>query len=164
VIGWLPVHDPAVAVSVWFSTGLPEIVGSCVLDGLFGAVDDYAQAAALREALRLFQRRSEAITAPNGLTSRTYQLLLMIKTSRGRERARGSGRARRTASARKEHRHRDRPSKREAWARPPGTRPQPPQRDLDPPHHARRAGLAKAVEQLGDERRSLIDLLSQLKN
>ena len=44
---------------------------------------DYAQAAALREALRSFQRRSEDVAAANGITSRTYQLLLMVKTARG---------------------------------------------------------------------------------
>ena len=43
---------------------------------------EYAEAAALREAVRTFQRRSEAVTSAHGLTSRTYQLLLMIKTSR----------------------------------------------------------------------------------
>lgn len=43
---------------------------------------DYAQAAQLREALRLFQRRTEEVTAAHGLTPRAYQLLLMIKTSR----------------------------------------------------------------------------------
>jgi DNA-binding MarR family transcriptional regulator len=49
---------------------------------------DYAEAAALREALRSFQRRSDEVTAANGITSRTYQLLLMIKTGRdGNERA-----------------------------------------------------------------------------
>jgi DNA-binding MarR family transcriptional regulator len=49
---------------------------------------DYADAAALREALRRFQRASDEITAGNGLTSRTYQLLLMVKTGRkGDERA-----------------------------------------------------------------------------
>jgi DNA-binding MarR family transcriptional regulator len=46
------------------------------------AATDYAQAAALREALRAFQRASETITARHGLTSRTYQVLLMIKTGR----------------------------------------------------------------------------------
>ena len=44
--------------------------------------EDYAQAAALREAIRGFQRRSEEITTACGLTPRTYQLLLMTKTSR----------------------------------------------------------------------------------
>ena len=43
---------------------------------------DYERAAALREALRVFQRRTEEVTAARGLTPRTYQLLLMIKTSR----------------------------------------------------------------------------------
>ena len=46
------------------------------------AATDYAQAAALREALRSFQRASDTITARHGLTSRTYQVLLMIKTGR----------------------------------------------------------------------------------
>jgi DNA-binding MarR family transcriptional regulator len=41
---------------------------------------EYARAAELREALRLFQRRTEEVTAAHGLTPRTYQLLLMIKT------------------------------------------------------------------------------------
>jgi DNA-binding MarR family transcriptional regulator len=43
---------------------------------------EYARAAELREALRVFQRRTEEVTAAHGLTPRTYQLLLMIKTSR----------------------------------------------------------------------------------
>lgn len=43
---------------------------------------EYAEAAALREALRFFQSRSDVITRANGLTARTYQLLLMIKTAR----------------------------------------------------------------------------------
>jgi len=44
--------------------------------------DDFASAARLREALRAFQRRSDEVSAANGLTSRTAQLLLMIKTAR----------------------------------------------------------------------------------
>jgi DNA-binding MarR family transcriptional regulator len=45
-------------------------------------------AAELREALRSFQRRSDEIASAHGMTSRTYQLLLMIKTARdGNERA-----------------------------------------------------------------------------
>lgn len=43
---------------------------------------EYAEAAALREALRAFQRRSDIATRVSGLTPRTYQLLLMIKTGR----------------------------------------------------------------------------------
>jgi DNA-binding MarR family transcriptional regulator len=42
---------------------------------------EYARAAELREALRLFQRRTEEVTAAHSLTPRTYQLLLMIKRS-----------------------------------------------------------------------------------
>src|ERR1700704_4792014 len=42
----------------------------------------YARAAKLREALRHFQRRSDELTSSNGLTTRRYQLLLMIKTAR----------------------------------------------------------------------------------
>lgn len=49
---------------------------------------DYHRAAELREALRLFQRRTEEVTSAHALTPRTYQLLLMIKTARnGDERA-----------------------------------------------------------------------------
>jgi DNA-binding MarR family transcriptional regulator len=51
-------------------------------EGMAGDADAYPAAAALREALRTFQRRSEQITRANGLTERTYQLLLMIKTGR----------------------------------------------------------------------------------
>ena len=43
----------------------------------------YEEAAALREALRRFERRSENIARANGLTTRSYLLLLMIKTCRG---------------------------------------------------------------------------------
>jgi DNA-binding MarR family transcriptional regulator len=57
-------------------------------EGMAGDDDMYSAAAALRQALRTFQRRSEQIARANGLTERTYQLLLMIKA--GRE---ASGRA-----------------------------------------------------------------------
>lgn len=43
---------------------------------------EYRGAASLREALRVFQRRSEVVTRAHGLTPRSYQLLLMIKTAR----------------------------------------------------------------------------------
>jgi DNA-binding MarR family transcriptional regulator len=46
-------------------------------------VEEYASAAALREALRRFARRTELVTRANGLTPRSYQLLLMLKTGRG---------------------------------------------------------------------------------
>lgn len=127
------------------------------------ARDDYAQAAALREALRLFQHRSEEVTSANGLTARTYQLLLMIKTARGgnervglaelEERLR-LGKSTVTELVLRSEKH--------GLVR----------RELD---RNRRRGisirltargeerLGNAVEQLGDERRSLIDLLSQLR-
>jgi len=43
---------------------------------------EYDAAATLREALRRFARRTELLTRDQGLTARTYQLLLMIKTGR----------------------------------------------------------------------------------
>ena len=44
--------------------------------------DSFEAAASLREALRLFSRRSEEVTRRHGLTPRGYSLLLMIKTGR----------------------------------------------------------------------------------
>ncbi len=52
------------------------------LQGVSSEVPDYATAAALREALRRFARRTELVSRANGLTPRTYQLLLMVKTGR----------------------------------------------------------------------------------
>jgi DNA-binding MarR family transcriptional regulator len=43
---------------------------------------EYAEAAALREALRIFSRRTELATREVGLTPRIYQLMLMVKTPR----------------------------------------------------------------------------------
>src|SRR3954468_18870365 len=78
---------------------------------------EYADASALREALRSFERRSDEITSSHGMTSRTYQLLLMIKTgAAGPERA-GPSRARGAAEARQEHSDRARLAQREARAR-----------------------------------------------
>jgi DNA-binding MarR family transcriptional regulator len=51
--------------------------------------EDYRTAGALREALRRFARRTELITRAHGLTPRSYQLLLMLKTGR-REAGRAS--------------------------------------------------------------------------
>ena len=48
-----------------------------------GGGRSYEEAAGLREALRRFERRSEDIARANGLTTRSYLLLLMIRTSRG---------------------------------------------------------------------------------
>ena len=53
------------------------------------AEQDYDAAARLREALRRFARRTELETRERGVTPRTYQLLLMVKTGR-RERGRAS--------------------------------------------------------------------------
>ena len=50
--------------------------------------DEYASAAKLREAVRLFFRESERITRAWDLTGQRYDMLLMIRTARG-----GSGRA-----------------------------------------------------------------------
>lgn len=49
---------------------------------------DYREAAALREGLRRFTRRSEEIAAAHGLTPRRHLLLVMIEGAPG-----GSGRA-----------------------------------------------------------------------
>jgi DNA-binding MarR family transcriptional regulator len=46
------------------------------------AEDDYEAAARLREALRRFARVTELVAREHGLTARTYQLLLMIRTGR----------------------------------------------------------------------------------
>ena len=43
---------------------------------------EYGTAATLREALRRFARRTELVTRSHGLTPRSYQLLLMLKTGR----------------------------------------------------------------------------------
>jgi len=58
------------------------------LQGIQPTSQDYGDAAVLREALRRFGRRTELITRAHGLTPRTYQLLLMLKTGR-----RGAGSA-----------------------------------------------------------------------
>src|ERR671926_1437052 len=44
--------------------------------------EDYRSAAAVREALRRFSRRSERIAREEGLTPRQYLLLLMIRGTR----------------------------------------------------------------------------------
>jgi DNA-binding MarR family transcriptional regulator len=126
--------------------------------------NDYAQAAALREALRSFQRSSQELIATNGLTSRTYQLLLMIKTARDRNGRLGPaeleerlqlGRSTVTELVLR--------SEKRGLVR----------RELDrnrgrgisirlTPQGERK--LAKTVTQLGDERARLIELLTQLRS
>jgi DNA-binding MarR family transcriptional regulator len=125
--------------------------------------DDYARAAELREALRRFHRASDDITAANGLTSRTYQLLLMVKTARG-----GNGQAslreleerlqlgkstvtelvlrtERRGLVRREL-DRDRPGAISVRLTPAG-----------------RKRLDSVITELGDERRHLIEILSELR-
>lgn len=124
---------------------------------------EYVEAAALREALRLFQRRSEEVTAANGLTSRTYHLLLMIKTARdGNERVGLAELEQRLQLGKSTVTELVLRSEKRGLVR----------RELD---RNRRRGisirltprgdevLGKAVGQLGNQRRSLIALLTQLK-
>jgi DNA-binding MarR family transcriptional regulator len=124
--------------------------------------DEYAQAAALREALRAFQRRSEEVTGSNGLTTRTYQLLLMIKTGRdGGERVGLSELEERLQLGKSTITELVLRSEKRGLVR----------RELDrdrgrgisirlTPAGERR--LARALAELGDERRRLIDVLSKL--
>ena len=124
--------------------------------------EDFAQAAALREALRLFQRRSDEVTAANGLTSRTYHLLLMIKTARGGgERIGLAELEQRLQLGKSTVTELVLRSEQRGLVR----------RDLD---RSRRRGIAirltargeqrlrAVVAELGDERRGLIELLGQL--
>jgi DNA-binding MarR family transcriptional regulator len=125
-------------------------------------VAEYTEAAALREALRAFQRRSEEVTTANGLTSRTYQLLLMIKTARGgQERAGHTELEERLQLGKSTVTELVLRSEKRGLVR----------RDLDQnrrgaisirltPSGERR--LARALAELGDERRKLIKVLSEL--
>ena len=125
--------------------------------------EDYARAAELREALRRFHRSSDDVTAANGLTSRTYLLLLMIKTARnGDERASLSEleqrlqlgkstitelvlRTEKRGLVRREL-DRDRPGAISIRLTPAGRR-----------------RLDKVVAELGDERERLIEILAELR-
>ncbi len=125
--------------------------------------DDYARAARLREALRAFQRSNDDVSAANGVTSRTYQLLLMIKTGRaGNERASLSEleerlqlgkstvtelvlRSEKRGLVRREL-DRERPGAISVRLTPSGER-----------------RLSRVITELGDERRRLIDVLSKLR-
>ncbi len=126
------------------------------------ATEEYARAAELREALRIFQRRTEDVTAAHGLTPRTYQLLLMIKTSRnGDERARLGELEERLQLGKSTVTELVLRTEKRGLVR----------RELD-----RKRGrgisialtpsgkrhLAAALAELGDERRRLIDVLSRL--
>jgi DNA-binding MarR family transcriptional regulator len=124
---------------------------------------DYAAAAALREAVRRFQRRSEDVTGANGVTPRTYQLLLMIKTARaGNERAGLAELEQRLQLGRSTVTELVLRSEQRGLVR----------RELD---RERRRGisirltplgerrLARVVAQLGDERRRLVEILAELQ-
>jgi DNA-binding MarR family transcriptional regulator len=122
----------------------------------------YANAAALREALRVFQRRTELVTSEHGLTSRIYQLLLMIRT--------GQAAAQRASLSELEERlqlGKSTITELIARAEDRGLV----QRELDPERRGailiRLTGagehqLAEAWYELGDERRRLLKLLSTL--
>jgi DNA-binding MarR family transcriptional regulator len=126
------------------------------------AATDYAQAAALREALRAFQRASETITARHGLTSRTYQLLVMIKTGRTGTEFAGLGELEeRLQLGRSTVTELVRRTEERGLVR----------RELDPDRRgAIRIGLtvdgerrlANACAELGNERRRLLKLLAEL--
>lgn len=123
---------------------------------------DYANAALLREALRAFQRASETITARHGLTSRTYQVLLMIKTGRtGKEYAGLGELEERLQLGRSTVTELVLRTEQRGLVR----------RELDPERRgAIRIGLtidgerrlAKACAELGNERRRLLELLAEL--
>jgi DNA-binding MarR family transcriptional regulator len=124
---------------------------------------DFDRAASLREALRRFQRRSDDVTAANGLTSRTYQLLLMIKTAR-----RGNGRA--GLGELEERLQLGKSTVTELVLR--AEKRGFVQRDLD---RERRGAITvrltaagercarRVLAELGDERRRLVDMLAELR-
>jgi DNA-binding MarR family transcriptional regulator len=124
---------------------------------------EYAEAAALREALRAFQRSSDIVTARHELTSRTYQLLLMIKTARkGRGSARLPELAERLQLGRSTITELVQRTEEHGLVR----------RELDPDRRgairvaltpAGEARLAAACDELGDQRARLIELLSKLR-
>jgi DNA-binding MarR family transcriptional regulator len=123
---------------------------------------EYALAAALREALRTFQRGSEAVTATNGVTSRTYLLLLMIKTARdGTERVGLAELEKRLKLGKSTVTELVLRTEKRGFVR----------RELEPNRRGAisvrlttsgERRLAKVVVELGDERRRLIEVLSNL--
>lgn len=124
---------------------------------------EYAEAAALREALRAFQRRSEVMTRANGLTERTHQLLLMIKTARAGDGTAGLPELEERLQLGKSTvtelvlRTEERGLVRRDLDR---TRPRGIAVRLTPVGERR---LAKAVRVLGDERIHLFELLSKIQ-
>ena len=126
-------------------------------------VDEFARAAELREALRRFQRTSDDIAAAHALTSRTYQLLLMIKTARN-----GKGRA--SLGELEERLQLGKSTIAELVLR--SEKRGLVRRDLDRERPgaiavgltaAGERRLTRVITELGDERRRLIDILSNLR-
>jgi DNA-binding MarR family transcriptional regulator len=126
-------------------------------------VDEFARAAELREALRRFQRSSDDIAAAHGLTSRTYQLLLMIKTARN-----GKGRA--SLGELEDRLQLGKSTVAELVLR--SEKRGLVRRDLDRERPgaiaialtaAGERRLGRAIAELGDERRRLIEILSNLR-
>ena len=126
-------------------------------------VQDFARAAELREALRRFQRTSDDLSAAEGLTTRTYQLLLMIKTGQA-----GQGRA--SLRELEERLQLGKSTITELVLR--TERRGLVRRDLDRDRpgaisvrltSAGERKLARVTGELGDERRRLIDILSKLR-
>jgi DNA-binding MarR family transcriptional regulator len=126
-------------------------------------LDEFARAAELREALRHFQRTSDDVAAANGLTSRTYQLLLMIKTARN-----GNGRA--SLAELEQRLQLGKSTVAELVLR--SEKRGLVRRDLDRERRGAIAvgltargerQLARVITGLGDERRRLIDILSKLR-
>jgi DNA-binding MarR family transcriptional regulator len=123
---------------------------------------DYAEAAALREAIRSFEHSSDQITVSNGMTCRAYQLLLMVKTAHA-----GNGRA---ALSELETRLKlGKSTVTELVLRCEGNGLV--RRELEPNRrgaiavcltHRGERRLAKTLAELGDERRRLLDILQKL--
>lgn len=123
---------------------------------------EYARAAELREALRHFQRRSDEVTVANGLTMRSYHLLLMIKTARG-------GEARLEPAELEERLQLGKSTITELVARAEKRGLVRRELDRDRPRGilikltaSGERRIAKAVRELGDERQRLIEILSKL--
>ena len=124
---------------------------------------EYLDAASLREALRVFQRRSEIVARAHGLTPRTHQLLLMIKTARAGDGKPGLRELEERLQLGKSTvtelvlRTEERGFVRRDLDR---TRPKGIAVHLTPAGERR---LAKAVRALGDERSLLLEVLSKIR-
>lgn len=123
---------------------------------------EYARAAELRDALRYFQRRSDEVTVANGLTTRSYHLLLTIKTARG-------GESRLEPAELEERLQLGKSTITELVVRAEKRGLVRRELDRDRPRGilikltaSGERRLAKALRELGDERERLIDILSEL--